>query len=150
MIVDALNTFCDNVALNTGAAGSYILGDVIDLGTFARGLGSDPEAYLVITVDTAATSAGAATGQFSLVTDDNAAMASPVVLFSSATFPLASLVAGARVLVVDLPGTGLAERYLAIQQTTGVAAFTAGKINAFITLSPPGPYAYPDGLISGA
>ena len=31
MILDTLNQFCSAVALNTGGAGTYLVGDVIDL-----------------------------------------------------------------------------------------------------------------------
>ena len=40
MILDEYNEFCDATSLNTGAAGTYNIGDVIDLGV-ARNLGGD-------------------------------------------------------------------------------------------------------------
>lgn len=150
MITDFLTTFCDNTALNTGAAGNYVIGDQIDLGVSARGLGSHPELYLVATVATTATSGGAATLQLSLLTDDNAAMSSPVALLSSPVFALASLVVGAPLLVVELPISDSVERFLGIRQTTGTAAFTAGAVNVFLTNTPPARFAYPDALVSGA
>ena len=79
MICDALATFCDNTALNTGAAGTYIIGDVIDLGATSGGLRDDQNIYLVATVATTATSGGAATGAFDLVTDDNSSISSGTV-----------------------------------------------------------------------
>ena len=39
MILDERNEFADAVALNTGAAGSYLIGDQIDLGV-ARDIGN--------------------------------------------------------------------------------------------------------------
>jgi hypothetical protein len=132
MILDERGEFCDAVALNTGAAGSYLLGDVIDLGV-ARDLGGDQAVYLVVSVDTAATSGGSATGQFNLVTDDNASLSSPTVLVSSVAWPVASMTAGKTLMAVQLPMEGTAyERYIGIQQVTGTAAFTAGKVNAFL------------------
>jgi hypothetical protein len=132
MILDERGEFCDAVALNTGAAGSYLLGDVIDLGV-ARDLGGDQAVYLVVSVDTAATSGGSATGQFNLVTDDNASLSSPAVLVSSVAWPVASMTAGKTLMAVQLPMEGTAyERYIGIQQVTGTAAFTAGKVNAFL------------------
>lgn len=132
MILDERGEFCDATALNTGAAGSYLLGDVVDLGV-ARDLGGDQAVYLVVTVDTAATSAGSATGQFNLVTDDNASLSSPTVLVSSVAWPVASMTAGKTLMAVQLPMEGTAyERYIGIQQVTGTAAFTAGKVNAFL------------------
>ncbi len=150
MITDVLTTFADNTALNTGAAGNYTIGDVLDLGATARGLGSDPGLFLVITVATTATSGGSATGTFSLITDDNSAMSSATVILSSGTFAVASMTQGATLLVTALPIADNVERYLAIRQTTGTAAFTAGAVNAFLTNTPPGRYAYPDALVSGA
>jgi hypothetical protein len=137
MILDERTEFCDAVALNTGGAGSYLLGDVIDLGVAGRDLGNSSPLYLVIQVDTAATSGGSATGTFNLVTDDNASLSSPAVLVSSKAWAVADMTAGKTLLEVQLPMEGTAyERYLGIQQTTGTAAFTAGKINAFLTHSP--------------
>lgn len=136
MILDERTEFCDAVALNTGGAGSYLLGDVIDLGE-AKDLGNSDPLYLVVQVDTTATSGGSATGVISLVTDDNASLSSPAVLVSSKAWAVADMTAGTTLMVVQLPMEGTAyERYLGIQQTTGVAAFTAGKINAFITHTP--------------
>lgn len=133
MILDERTEFCDATALNTGAAGSYLIGDVIDLGV-ARDLGGDMATYLVITVDTTATSGGSATGQFNLVTDDNASLTSPAVVVSSKAWAVADMTAGKTLLAVQLPMEGTAyERYIGIQQVTGTAAFTAGKVNAFIT-----------------
>jgi len=133
MILDERGEFCDATALNTGAAGSYLLGDVVDLGV-ARDLGGDQALYLMVTVDTAATSGGSATGQFNLVTDDNSSLSSPTVVVSSVAWPVASMTAGKTLMAVQLPMEGTAyERYIGIQQVTGTAAFTAGKVNAFLT-----------------
>lgn len=135
MILDERNEFCDATALNTGVAGSYLVGDVIDLGATSSDIGNGEPMYLVIQVDTAATSGGAATGQFHLCSDAQAAIAvdgSATYHFSTSAIPVASLVAGYRVAVVALPH-GTYERYLGVVQTTGTAAFTAGKVNAFLT-----------------
>lgn len=146
MICDTLATLCDGTALNTGAAGSYIIGDQIDLRLANHGIGKVDGLYLVITVDTTATSGGSATGTFSLVTDTDSTLGSPVVLASSKAWPVASMTQGQRLLAIELPVSEDYERYIGIQQTTGVAAFTAGKINAFLTNTPPVRRAYPDGI----
>lgn len=148
MIADALLTFCDNTALNTGLAGSYIIGNQVDLGV-ARNVGvgvGEGQLFLVVTVQTTATSAGAATLTIDLVGDSDPALGSPTVLVSSAAIAVASLVQGALVAVVALPISDTYERYLGIQQRTGTAAFTAGNINAFLTTTPPARRAYPDGI----
>lgn len=136
MILDERNEFCDATALNTGGAGSYLLGDVIDL-TVARDIGNADDLYFVVQVDTTATSGGSATCVFTLASDAQAAIATDgtaSVHFATAAIPVATLVAGYVAVAVKLPRQGVAyERYLGVLQTTAVAAFTAGKINAFLT-----------------
>lgn len=146
MIMDKLTEFCDGVALNTGAAGTYNIGDVIDLEA-VRDLGQGNPIYLVISVSTTATSAGAATGQFRLVSDSTAtpSTSTATVHATSAAHAVANMSAGASLFVIALPMEGSAyERYLGIQQITGVAAFTAGNVDAFLTMNPSAYKAYPD------
>jgi hypothetical protein len=136
MILDKRNEFCDAVALNTGAAGTYLLGDQIDLGV-ARDMGNGEPMYLVITVDTLPTSAAStATAQFTLASDDSASIStstSTVHLLTKA-FAISEMAAGTVLAAIALPMEGVAyERYLGILQTTGTQAFTGGKINAFLT-----------------
>lgn len=148
-IIDKRNEFCDAVALNTGGAASYLIGDVIDLGAAARDIGNGEPLYLMITVDTSVDSAADNTvQQFHLCSDAQAAIAvdgSATYHFSTKAIAQANLTAGTRVACVALP-LGDYERYLGIVQTTSVAAATAGKINAFLTKDPVGWKAYPDAL----
>jgi hypothetical protein len=136
MILDKRNEFCDATALNTGGAGTYLVGDQIDLGT-ARDVGNGQPVYLVITVDTLPTSGGSATAQFSLASDASASIAtdgSASVHFSTKAFAISEMAAGQVLAAIALPMEGVAyERYLGLLQTTGTAAFTGGKINAFLT-----------------
>lgn len=136
MILDKRTEFCDATALNTGAAGTYLIGDQIDLGV-ARDIGIGEQLYLVITVDTQPTSGGAATAQFTLASDDTANIATngtASVHFQTKAFSIAEMTPGAVLAAVALPIEGVAyERFLGILQTTGTAAFTGGKINAFLT-----------------
>lgn len=136
MILDKRNEFCDATALNTGAAGTYLIGDQIDLGV-ARDIGNGEQLYLVITVDTQPTSGGAARAQFTLASDDTANIATngtASVHFQTKAFTIAEMTPGAVLAAVALPIEGVAyERFLGILQTTGTAAFTGGKINAFLT-----------------
>jgi hypothetical protein len=145
-ISDALATFANDTALNTGAAGNYVIGDQIDLGVANGGLGAMiglGALYLVIVVEDAASSGGSATASFSLLTDDDSAMGSPTVLATTAVLPVASMTAGLLVAVIALPISTGVLRYLGLRQTTGTAAFTGGTINAYITPTPPYRYAYP-------
>jgi hypothetical protein len=130
MILDKRNEFCDATALNTGGAGTYLVGDQIDLGN------GEP-VYLVITVDTLPTSGGSATAQFQLASDASASIAtdgSASVHLETKAFTIAQMAAGTVLAAIALPMEGVAyERYLGILQVTGTAAFTGGKINAFLT-----------------
>lgn len=151
MILDERLEFCDTAALNTGAAGTYLVGDVIDLiglGTGVTVIGQDTteypgngphKLYLVIVADVQADSAaGAATAKFTLASDAQAAIAtdgSATAHYATAAIPELTLAPGYRVCAVPLP-EGAYERYLGILQTTAGEAFTAGKISAFLTDKP--------------
>lgn len=135
MIMDEFNEFCDATALNTGAAGTYLVGDVIDLGVDGLNLGAGEDLFLVARVDTTATSGGSATLNLKLASDAQAAIATDGTATehaASGEIAVASLTAGTDILVTRLPA-GTYERYLGILQVTGTAAFTAGKIDAFLT-----------------
>lgn len=146
MILDKYNEFCDNVLLNTGAAGTYTLGNQIDISNL-RDIAQGTPMYLVAVVTVAATSGGAATLQLSLASDDNAALTSPTVHLTTPAFALASLTVGKVLAVVALPLEGNTyERFVGVQQITGVAAFTGGRIDAFLTMNPYVWKAYADGV----
>lgn len=135
-IMDEYLEFCDATALNTGGAGTYLLGDVVDLGAVTRDIGEGEALYFIVTVDTAATSGGSATARFILASDAQAAIATDgtaTVHIDSGAIPVATLAAGYIALRAPIPASGAVyERYLGVLQTTATAAFTAGKINAFI------------------
>lgn len=144
MLLDERSEFCDATALNTGAAGSYLVGDVMDLdpatvspNTTTEQGGS--ETFLVIQVDTLPTSGtSAATAAFSLASDAQAAIAvdgSQTEHFRTRAFTIAQMAAGTVLACVKLPW-GNYERFMGVVQTTAVEAFTGGKINAFLTADP--------------
>lgn len=147
MITDRLTTFAKDVALNTGAAGTYLIGDVIDL-EVARDIGNGTPMYLIITIPVTATSGGAATLQVQMVSDAQAAIAtdgSATIHLASAVFTVATLSSGQSVMKAAIPMEGAQyERYLGLLQVTGVAAFTAGTISAMLTPTVSGWTAYPD------
>ena len=152
MIIDDRLEFADATALNTGAAGTYNLGDVIDTKstTIDPNTTKDlegPEMYLVVRIGTAATSGGSATLQVRLVSDDTAtpSTTTATVHATSAAIPVASLTAGATVMVTRLP-SGSYERYVGIQQITGTAAFTGGTLDAFLVSDPALYRAYGDNV----
>jgi hypothetical protein len=147
MISDKLLTFADDTALNTGAAGDYVIGDQVDLGVTTAGIGAMIGAgalYLVITVEDAATSGGSATASFSLLTSAASNLGSPTVIATTPVVPVASMTAGALVYVAAVPITDDWLRYIGLRQTTGTAAFLTGSVNAFLTTTPPHRYSYPN------
>lgn len=140
MILDERAEFLDATALNTGAAGTYLIGDVYDTGTAGTALqpndlGAVDPLWFVAVVDVAATSGGSATLVLKLVSDAQAAIAtdgSATEHIISATIAVANLTAGRRIVAQQLP-QGTYERFLGVLQVTGTAAFTAGSISAFLT-----------------
>ena len=137
MIIDSRGEMCSATALNTGAAGTYLIGSQIDLGVDGLDVGVGEDLYLVIQVTTTATSGGSATGQFKLASDASAAISTTTstVHFVTDAIAVATLVAGYRVAAVRLP-SGTYERYLGILHTVSTAAATAGAIDAFLTHDP--------------
>lgn len=144
MILDERNEFADATALNTGAAGTYVIGDQIDLQA-VRDLGGDQALYLVILASVGIAAAGAGTVQFKLTSADNAALTTnPVDHYTSAAFVTsttsgnagAALAAGKKLVAVQLPQEGDTpyKRYLGIRQVTGAQAITAGAVDAFLTM----------------
>jgi len=140
MILDDRTEMADATALSTAGTGLALVGDVVNL-SVAKGIGAniDKPLYLVIQVDTTVTSAGAATVQFILASDAQAAIAtdgSATVHYQTAAIPKATLVAGYTLNIPVPPPPPDWEQYMGILQNVGTAALTAGKINAFLTTSP--------------
>jgi len=138
MLIDTLTEFCDGTALNTGVPGTYNIGNLIDT-TNVRDIGMETDIYLVISVQTTATSGGAATAQFRLVSDATATISTTTatVHATTAVFAVANMGAGTSLFVMQLPREGnLYEQFVGLQQLTAGAAFTGGKIDAFLTAEP--------------
>jgi hypothetical protein len=144
-IIDSTLQFCNATALSTAATGLALVGNVIDL-TVARNVGNGRPLFLVITVTTAPTSAGAAPVQFILASGAVAAVpvdGSATQHYASAAIPKATLVVGYQLIVplpLELPAY---QEFLAIQQNVGTAALTAGAITAELVLDPPQSKTYP-------
>ena len=149
MIMDSRLEFCDATSLNTGAAGTYLLGNQPNLTSTTRDIGNGEPLYLVITVDTAITTAGTAgTLAFSLASDDSASVSTST---STVHFTTPALTTGSTaipagtVYCYPLPN-GTYEQYLGLLQITGTTALNAGKINAFLTDTPSKWSALPDAV----
>lgn len=156
--IDKLTELCDGTALNTQDAGNTANLGSIDLGTPTGDPFAGTPTYLVIAMETAATSEGAAVAQFRLVTDATATPSGSTaeVLMETAAFSLADMAAGKVLWCGAVPqGTDAVPilKHLVLQQTTTGAAFTttagASKLNAFLTDQPykhtatPGPVTIP-------
>lgn len=157
MIMDELLEFADAVSV-AAAAGTALIGDVIDLGATPQDYGNGEPMYLVITTDTEIITGGVAgTIKFQLVSDAAEAIAtdgSATVHLDTGTFVTGAaganddqLNAGGVIFVGALPtGAGRDyERYLGVLATIGTTTVTAGAINAFLTKDPRRWKAYADG-----
>lgn len=145
MIADQLLRIANSTALNTGAAGNYVVGTGVFVGPGGRNLGVHKSPVTaVITVNTAVDSAGdGVTLQFSLLTDAVAAMTTaPKVVVATPVLTQAQLIAGAQFLL-RLPSTMIYEEYIGLRQTTAVEAVTAGAITVDFTMNPREWNAYP-------
>lgn len=137
-IMDERLEFLDANAINTGGAGTYLLGDVIDL-EIARDIGNGRVFFWCTSIDTLPVSA---TGlvEFYLASDAQAAIAtdgSASVHAKTGAFLAANLPVG-KMFVIPIPMEGVIyERYVGILQVVTVAAFSAGKINSWLSLDPP-------------
>lgn len=141
MILDERTEFSDAQAVTSSA-----ISDVIDLGSTPtlRALALSGM-FLVVTVDTAATAAGAATVTFSLESDSTADLAtSATVHFTTSAIGKASLTAGSYQVVIPLPVAATYERYLGVRYTVATGPLTAGAFSAYLTPVPPIQTIYPD------
>jgi len=157
-VLDERLEFADAVSV-AAAAGTALIGDVIDLSVI-RDIGAGrPTLYFVITVDTEIITGGnAGTIQFQLVSDAQAAIATDgtaTVHYASRLFVTddaaandSVMNAGRRPVCVAIPLEGVAyERYLGVLAVIATTTVTAGKINAFLNFDPPAGWKpYPDAL----
>lgn len=139
MILDDNLEFCDSEDVSA-AAGTEVIAAAIDLDALGQRPGTGiPTMYLVILVQTAFASAGAATVQFRLVSDSTDPASSDGTEsrhWQSPAFAYTALTAGKKVIVPLPAGEPSYERYLQLQVVTAVATTTAGTINAFLTSFP--------------
>jgi len=155
MILDERNEFADAVSV-AAAAGTALIGDVIDLGTVVRDIGVNDHLFLNIQVDTEIITAGVAgTVKFQVASDAQAAIAtdgSATIHYDSGTFATgaaasnAQLAAGKTLVQIALPMAGKNyERYLGILCVTATTTTTAGAVSAFLTPDRHAIRTYPEG-----
>lgn len=120
MILDR-NTLVSNAQAVTATAVST---DTIDLGA-VRDIGTGTDISAFVTVDVAATAAGAATVTFAVITSANADLSSATTLYTTAAIGKATLVAGYKVFDITIPKQ-LLSRYLGLSYTVATGPLTAG------------------------
>lgn len=154
MILDRLSTFADKVSV-ANAAGTYLVGDVIDLET-VHDIGNSRPIYLVLLTTTDILAAAAGTIKFQLVSDAQAAIATDgtaSIHFDTGTFVTDvsasnDLDAGQVIAIIPLPleGKRTYERYVGVLAVIATQTVTQGNISAFLTLDPTAWKAHPDAL----
>ena len=149
-ILDERLEFADNVSV-AAAAGTALIGDVIDLGSVGRDIGNGQPVYLVLRTGSTEIITGGSAGtlQFTLASDSTAAIATDgtatehvlteLFVTDDAAANDTEMNAGELIYSAPIPlGTGgNYERYLGILATTATTTTTAGTINAYLTLDPP-------------
>ena len=157
MIFDSRNEFADAVSV-AAAAGTALIGNVIDTGSAHRDMGQGKTLYLVLTTDTEIITAGVAgTLKFQLVSDAQAAIAvdgTATVHVDTGTFATGAanandpkFNAGGIIACIALPAEGkVYERFIGVLAITATTTTTAGKINAFLTYDPVGWQTYAEGI----
>lgn len=137
MIFDEEATFASGRALNLYPVGTTLFGSVIDLGSvFATAAGDG--LHLRLRAASTATSAGAATAQFFLVSDSAAAIltdGSASHHLGTRAIPVASIVAGSTLFSGILP-PGPFERYMGLLIVVSGDVFTGGSVDAALTPAP--------------
>lgn len=147
MITDAFLQLSNAQAVTATAVST----NTIDLGV-ARDMGAGENMYIVITVDVAATAAGAATVNFQVISSAAAALTSPTILMQTDALAKTELTLGRRPIIIEVPRSNLlaqpiGQRYLGLQYTVGTGPLTAGSftVNIVHDVQDIGKY-YPSGF----
>jgi hypothetical protein len=141
MLIDERSEFAEAVT-RPEVLGRQQLGDVIDAGAGSHT--SMGDVFLVLRIRETFASAGSAAVTFELASDSTPTIATDgtaSVHVSLGPLPVASLTAGAQ-FVVALP-SGPYEQYLGLLANVETDTFSAGKVDAFLTLAPAKWTAYP-------
>jgi len=145
-LTDIYTTPSVAAALSTGGAATSVFGTAIDL-TNRRDIGDGEDMYMDINITTTVTSAGSATLGFEFVTADDSSLTTNVtVILSTPVVAKASLVAGYRYPVIEIPMGVFYRRYIGFRQVIGTAALTAGKATCALVRKPANWRAYDDGI----
>ncbi len=148
--IDSMNEFSDAQALTATAistnvydlfsvrkGGSSTASDISPNTRIDIGAGNNNDIWLVITVNTTFTTGTSATLIATLETADDAGLTTnaTVLATSGAALGAASLTKGTQLIAVQIPAA-LYRRYIGIRYTVGVGTFTAGAVDAYLTIDP--------------
>ena len=135
MMTDALLQLASAQAVTATAFST----NTIDLSQ-NRDIGMGSDLYAVVTVDAAATAAGAATVNFQVVTSANANLSSPTIIGQTDAIAKTELTLGRKPIAIPIPAAALlaqpiGQRYLGLQFTVGTGPLTAGSFSVAIVNS---------------
>lgn len=128
------------LATAQAVTGSAATTNYIDLGS-ARELGASPHQSILVTVDTAATAAGAATVTFQLQCDSSSSFSAPVTVIQTDAIAKATLVPGYQ-LILPLP-FGLNKQYVRVNFSVATGPLTAGAFSVNVITGVQANKAYP-------
>lgn len=130
MIVDKLLSPATPQLLASLTVSTQLLGAVMDFGSIRdQGLLATPYGPGWAIDVNGGTSAGAATLQLQLVTDDNVALSTPTVLWTGPAWTLANTAGVGQDIWLQVPDLPNYERFIAFRAIVGTAVFTAGNLN---------------------
>jgi len=132
MMTDAFLQLSSSQAVTASAVST----NTIDL-SVARDIAVGKPLYLMITVDEAATAAGAATVTFQAITSAAAALTSPTIVSQTDAIGKAELTVGHEPIIIPIAPALLAaqpvgQRYLGVQYTVATGPLTAGKFSCTV------------------
>lgn len=139
-LLDKRSTFARELSI-PAEGGPTKFGEAIPLDT-AVNLGAGAPLWLVISVPVAGV--GGTSVVFEFVTSAVDALSSPTILWTSGTFLTAALTQGAILTSMALPSVNYG-LFMGLRATV-VGTYSAGKINAYLTMEPPAWNTYPEAV----
>lgn len=135
MIMDKQNMLSEAQVVTASAVST----NTMDLGV-ARDIGAGEDLSISITVDVAATAAGAATVDFQVISSAAANLGSPTVLGSTGPIAKTELTLGRKPIELKIPralllAQPIGQRYFGIQYVVATGPLTAGTFTAGVVES---------------
>jgi hypothetical protein len=143
MYLDSKNLFSDAQAITVTALST----NVIDMSAVARDIGVGHRLFVAITCSEAFTAVGAGTLTITIETDDNAALTSSAVIFTTVAIGKAALTLNMEPIYLPLP-PGAYERFLRLNYTVATGPMTAGKLTAALVTDIQRSKAYPGNFVT--